>query len=489
MLESTFNLEMSVHALITESIQRSNQKTLLTSTDSSEWFGVNTLVRVGAHDLRSNLRTPASLAREHNIKVQLESLPEFTPWFIYVVTLAQIVFLCFMLWSYGGVHTVGLSPYIVVQENTPTVHSSLDTVYRTVSPNIWLGPDENFLIKFGAKFSPCMREDHLINIKYTNIYSKEDSQFVCCQFDNINRNWVGYTSRSACQGYGRALSYSNCSVYTDENPMFTHKFRPCCTNITGGCMLTSQEHCLFLKGLWQESAETCSQVNCLSQICGMNELASKSKNTPYIAEANQGYRLVTALFVHAGVLHLILTIVAQLVLGSQIERTAGWFRIMLIYLTSGIGGNLISSVFVPYEATCGAGGPVYGLLGVVLVEFLQSYQVVIKPGIELIKLLSVIVLSLFIGTLPYLDNFANIGGMIFGVLSAYLFLPYITFGKFDYGRKVFQIIVAFLLIVFLFIVGFVAFYIVQGTDWCKNCYYLNCIPYTSNMCHKHLINL
>ena len=37
-------------------------------------------------------------------------------------------------------------------------------VVRVVHPNLWLGPDEHFLIKFGAKFSPCMREDHLINI-------------------------------------------------------------------------------------------------------------------------------------------------------------------------------------------------------------------------------------------------------------------------------------------------------------------------------------
>lgn len=392
-----------------------------------------------------------------------------------------------MLWSYGGIHTVGLSPYTAYQNNTPTVHSTLDIVYRNITPNIWLGPDEKFLIKFGAKFSPCMREDHLINIRYTNTYSKQDKQFVCCQFESINRNWVGYTTRAECLGFGRPLSTTNCSVFIDKNPMYTHKFRPCCTNVTGGCMLTTQEHCLFLKGLWQEAAEMCSQVNCLSQICGMNKLKSKSVNTPYIAEANQGYRLITALFVHAGVIHLILTIVAQLILGSQIERTAGWFRIMLIYLTSGIGGNLISSVFVPYEATCGAGGPVYGLLGVVLVEFLQSYQVVDNPATELLKLLCVLLLSLFIGTLPYLDNFAHLGGMMFGVLSAYLFLPYITFGKFDYGRKVCQIGIAFLLIVFLFIVGFVAFYIVQGTDWCKNCYYLNCIPYTDTMCQNNFI--
>ena len=390
-----------------------------------------------------------------------------------------------MLWSYGGIHVFGLSPYAVKQNNTPTVDAAKDTVTQIIHPNLWLGPDEKFLIKFGAKFSPCMREDHLINIRYTNLYSKEESKFVCCEY-KINRNWVGYTSEAECGRHGKVLAPQNCSQYTDEHPMYTHKFKPCCTNITGGCILTSQEHCIFLGGNWQESAETCSQVNCLSQICAMSKLKSKNKNTPYIVEANQGYRLLTSLFLHAGIIHLILNLIAQVILGSQIERTAGWFRIMLIYVTSGIGGNLISSVFVPYYPTSGSGSSVYGLLGVVLVEFLQSYQVVLHPGIELLKLLSVLFLSLFIGTLPYLDNFAHIGGFIFGVLSAYLFLPYITFGKLDAGRKICQIIVAFLLIVFLFIVCFVAFYTVQGTEWCRNCYYLNCIPYTSTLCKNNV---
>ena len=209
---------------------------------------------------------------------------------------------------------------------------------------------------------------------------------------------------------------------------------------------------------------------------------NKSPNTPYIASANQGYRLITALFVHAGIIHLLLNVVAQLVLGTQIERTAGWFRVLLIYVTSGVGGNLLSSIFVPYSPTCGADGPVYGLLGVLLVELLQSWQVVDNPGTELCKLMFVIFISLLVGTLPYIDNFAHIGGFIFGILSAYLFLPYITFGKLDAGRKVCQIVMAFLLIAFVFIVCFVAFYIVQRTEWCRNCMYLNCVPYTKHMC-------
>eukprot|EP00116_Pleurobrachia_bachei_P004070 sb/3464332/ len=473
-------------------IERS--KTPLTSTDSGEWFGVNTIVRVGAPEVRSPLQlaapaVPRRCSMNIKIKAKLESLPEFVPWFIYLVSLAQVVMLCIMLWSYNGFHTIGIEPYTTYQNNTPTVFSSYDQVHRTVRPNLWCGPDENFLIKFGAQFSPCMREDYAINIRSTNLYNKDRDQFVCCQFENINRNWVGYVSSRSCRDYGKPLAYTNCTVFTDHQPMYTHKFRPCCVNSTGGCILTSQEHCLFLKGHWQDKAETCGQVNCLSQVCGLGGLKSKSPNSPYIPETKQWYRHFSAIFIHAGILHLIPALIVQLILGSQIEKTAGWFRTMLIYFISGVGGNLTSSVFVPYHPTCGAGGAVYGLLGVILVEFIQSYQVVHRPGRELAKLLVVIVGSLLIGTLPYLDNFAHLGGMVYGVLSACIILPYITFGSFDSGRKICQIVVALMVLLFLFAVNFVSFYIVQGTGWCKGCYYINCIPYSKNMCKNTFSSL
>ncbi len=39
------------------------------------------------------------------------------------------------------------------------------------------------------------------------------------------------------------------------------------------------------------------------------------------------------------------------------------------------------------------------------------------------------------GTLPWFNNIAHVGGFVFGVLSAIVFLPFITFGKLDKYRK------------------------------------------------------
>ena len=52
----------------------------------------------------------------------------------------------------------------------------------------------------------------------------------------------------------------------------------------------------------------------------------------------------------ASVLHLALTLIVQMTVGRHIEKLIGWFRIGMIYVLSGIAGNLVSAVFVPYQA-------------------------------------------------------------------------------------------------------------------------------------------
>lgn len=65
---------------------------------------------------------------------------------------------------------------------------------------------------------------------------------------------------------------------------------------------------------------------------------------------DQFYRLWTSLFLHAGVLHLLATLILQWVLMRDLEKLAGPLRIGIIYLGSGMAGNLASAIFVPYRA-------------------------------------------------------------------------------------------------------------------------------------------
>lgn len=65
---------------------------------------------------------------------------------------------------------------------------------------------------------------------------------------------------------------------------------------------------------------------------------------------DQFYRLWTSLFLHAGLLQLIVTVLIQYFLMRDLEKLTGSLRIGIIYVGSGVAGNLASAIFVPYRA-------------------------------------------------------------------------------------------------------------------------------------------
>ena len=75
---------------------------------------------------------------------------------------------------------------------------------------------------------------------------------------------------------------------------------------------------------------------------------------PYLPSvSNQQWRLLVALFLQQGIISLILVILLQLLIGRQIEALAGWFRLLLIYVFSGMISLLVSVLlhspyFMPY---------------------------------------------------------------------------------------------------------------------------------------------
>lgn len=64
---------------------------------------------------------------------------------------------------------------------------------------------------------------------------------------------------------------------------------------------------------------------------------------------DQFYRLFTSLYLHAGILHILLTLAFQYILLADLERLLGSLRTAILYIGSGIAGNLTSAIFVPYR--------------------------------------------------------------------------------------------------------------------------------------------
>ncbi|VDO09390.1 unnamed protein product [Haemonchus placei] len=120
--------------------------------------------------------------------------------------------------------------------------------------------------------------------------------------------------------------------------------RPCCIQMQGQCRIATREYCNFVKGHFHENATLCSQVNCFSDICGM--LPFVRKDYP-----DQFYRMLFSLFLHAGIIHVAFTVFVQMWLMVDLEMLIGWKRMAILYIGSGIGGNIASAIFVPYSVS------------------------------------------------------------------------------------------------------------------------------------------
>lgn len=140
-----------------------------------------------------------------------------------------------------------------------------------------------------------------------------------------------------------------------------------------------------------------------------------AKFNPLIIEG-EWWRFFTPIFLHIGILHLVMNTLSLYYLGTVVERIYGSVRFLLIYLFAGFAGSLASFVFSP-SLSAGASGAIFGCFGALL------YFGVIHPGLFFrtmgMNILVVLGINLALGfTLPGIDNAGHIGGLIGGFLAA-----------------------------------------------------------------------
>ncbi|XP_006816352.1 inactive rhomboid protein 1-like [Saccoglossus kowalevskii] len=451
-----------------------------------------------------------TMVEEQLEKLEADHRPYFTYWITFVHVLITIMAI--------GVYGFAPVGFTLREQSDLILMSNLavESVGFYEPENFWLGPRSADLIHLGAKYSPCMHTDARVLQAILNDKEYENTTGCCIKNDKagcvqttqafcsetfaVFEKWSdtnpgpqGRTSGAVCGQDPRACT-TPASVLPHEWPDDITKWpicrktaqssldhmkcemsgHPCCVGIQGECQIHTREYCDFVSGFFHEEATLCSQVDCIDNICGL----IRPRHPKY---PDQFYRLWLSLFLHAGLLHLALTVVFQMTILRDLEKLAGWLRISLIYMMSGVAGNLLSAIFIPYRAEVGPAASLFGILACLIVEVLQSWQLLEKPGIALLKLLGIVGVLLILGLLPWIDNFAAIGGFCSGILLAFTFLPYIYFGEFDKTRKRIQIGVCLGLYILLMILGYMVFYLYPVLD-CSWCYYFNCIPFTDNFC-------
>lgn len=149
-----------------------------------------------------------------------------------------------------------------------------------------------------------------------------------------------------------------------------------------------------------------------------------AKNNELIFENKEYWRLLTAMFLHGGLLHILFNGYALFALGPETERTYGPWRFLAVYFIGGLTGSVASYAFSP-SVSVGASGAIFALLGALGAFFYASRKTLGEAARQQLgSLITIAMLNLFIGfSGGNIDNFGHIGGLIGGLVVGWLLAP------------------------------------------------------------------
>src|SRR5699024_222098 len=158
-------------------------------------------------------------------------------------------------------------------------------------------------------------------------------------------------------------------------------------------------------------------------------------------------RAFTSMFLHIGLLHLFMNMLALYFLGVFLERIYGTKRLIVIYILAGIADMLSSFVFST-SISAGTSGVIFSLFGALLffgVKYKNLFLQIMGKNV-----IFILILNLVIGiVIPNIDMGAHLGGLITGFLAATITsLPKKRNYKFSSLAMVAYLIIISILVVF-----------------------------------------
>ena len=137
----------------------------------------------------------------------------------------------------------------------------------------------------------------------------------------------------------------------------------------------------------------------------------------FIRINHEWWRIITAGFLHFGVVHLVNNMVILYCMGSRLERVTGHLKYFLIYLVSLIGAGLLSYGMMlrtgDYAVSAGASGAIFGVIGGflwIVILHRGRFEQITTRGIMMM-----IVLTIYYGfSSAGIDNWGHIGGLLAG---------------------------------------------------------------------------
>ncbi|MDR0194971.1 MAG: rhomboid family intramembrane serine protease [Myroides sp.] len=157
---------------------------------------------------------------------------------------------------------------------------------------------------------------------------------------------------------------------------------------------------------------------------GQDLLDMGANYRPLVLEG-QWWRLLTNIFLHAGLMHLCVNMAGLLFIGIFLEKYLGSIRYAAVYLISGVFASLCSICWYKATISVGASGAIFGLYGFLLVSLLRKNVPGDMDKGFLIIVCTFIGVNLLMGLSDGIDNAAHIGGLISGLILGLFMSKYV----------------------------------------------------------------
>jgi membrane associated rhomboid family serine protease len=136
------------------------------------------------------------------------------------------------------------------------------------------------------------------------------------------------------------------------------------------------------------------------------------------------WRLLSSMFLHAGLIHLALNSYVLWIFGNEIERQIGRLETLAVFLVTGVFAGATSFAFAPgIRIAVGASGAIFGLVGAFIAyNYLRRHNVMAQARLR--SALGMLVLNLIIGfSIPLIDWRAHVGGVVAGLVAGFAVDP------------------------------------------------------------------
>jgi membrane associated rhomboid family serine protease len=136
------------------------------------------------------------------------------------------------------------------------------------------------------------------------------------------------------------------------------------------------------------------------------------------------WRLLSSVFLHAGLIHLALNGYVLWIFGNAIERDIGRVSTLAVFLVTGVFAGATSFAFASgFTIAVGASGAIFGLVGAfVAYNYLRRHHVMAQARLR--SALSMLLINLVIGfSIPAIDWRAHLGGLVAGLVAGFAVDP------------------------------------------------------------------